>query len=321
MSRINESNCINDFNSKVLNFMEMIIKIGFKTNPNLKEVKLRKINFSEYTAGSLTVCSKHTIGDNWDEKKWIEYYKHCIEDEYLGYYWFEFKINENEYRITMYVKDFDEGSGNIHVLPGMIQIWIKSKCIQEDNKGISIKQNSTTKTYGNKKERSRDSYKCSGGHSYMEGDWVPVIASSTSELACCWNAATNIETIETYDSMAKDFWLKNKENISIGFEGLCPGKKAQILYGDKDSVNQLYKKKLSEGELVSGKATYILYKWINCDNNEMKALYKHVWVQDENAYFIVFDGEEHILSTASNDKGPNYLCNGEWNINYDYESV
>lgn len=317
MSRINE------FNRKVINFMEMIIKIGFETNPNLKEVKLRKINFSEYTAGSLTVCSKHTIGDNWDENEWIKYYNHCIKDEYLGYYWFEFKINENEYRITMYVKDFDEGSGNIHVLPGMIQIWIKSKCIQESNKDISIKQNSTTKTYGNKKERSRDSYRCDGGHSYLEGDWIPVIPSKTGKLACCWNALTNIEI---YDSMAKVFWLNNQENISIGFEGLCPGKNARILYGDINSVNKLYKKelvseKLSKCKLVSGKETYILYKWINCDIEKMKAFYKHVWVQDENAYFIVFDGEEHILSTASNDKGPNYICKGEWNINYDYESV
>ncbi len=50
------------------------------------------------------------------------YYPH----DYIAYYWAEFKKDGNDYRLTMFFKDFDHGTGNIHVLPGLFQLWIKS---------------------------------------------------------------------------------------------------------------------------------------------------------------------------------------------------
>ena len=47
--------------------------------------------------------------------------------DYLNYYWCEYQIENEQFKITMFYKDFDCGSGNIHVLPGAIQVWKKNR--------------------------------------------------------------------------------------------------------------------------------------------------------------------------------------------------
>lgn len=51
---------------------------------------------------------------------------HC----FLNYYWAVYQRGDERYRITMYYKDFDHGSGNIHVYPGAVQVW-KRMCLEE----------------------------------------------------------------------------------------------------------------------------------------------------------------------------------------------
>lgn len=49
------------------------------------------------------------------------------ENDFLNYYWIEFDIKELEsiikYKISLFYKDFDSNTGNIHVLPGALQCW------------------------------------------------------------------------------------------------------------------------------------------------------------------------------------------------------
>lgn len=302
---------ISEFNFKVLSMMKMIINEGLNI-AKIKDIILKKVDYSYYSNSKLAV-KQNEMGDEWKEDIWNEYFEAYKKDEYLGYYWFEFKINDADYRITMYVKDFDEGSGNIHVLPGMLQVWRKSGGESGNNKFFSINENSTTKIYKNKEKKQRNSYRCSGGISYQEGDWIPLHSNKTANISCCWNIK---ESIENYESIMVDFWrnLSNKDKIPTCFEGLLFGKEASCLYGDKESIHALYRKKLAADTPNLSRGTYVLYKWINSDNKTMNAFYRHIWVEDENAYFIVFDGENHILSTALNETGPNYLVNGKWKI-------
>lgn len=44
-----------------------------------------------------------------------------VSKEYLEYYWI--KSNDGKRIVTAFYKDFDHGTGNIHVLPGIIQEW------------------------------------------------------------------------------------------------------------------------------------------------------------------------------------------------------
>ena len=49
------------------------------------------------------------------------------KNKWVNYYWIEFEKNEVKYKFSLLYKDFDRKSGNIHVLPGAVQLWKKEK--------------------------------------------------------------------------------------------------------------------------------------------------------------------------------------------------
>ena len=310
-------NEIYNFNISVLKFMRMIIKKGLKANENLNGIVLKKLDYLQYPK-KLSV-DKMKMGEKWNENIWTKFYDKCCKDEYLGYYWFEFKIHSDEYRITMFVKDFDEGAGNIHTLPGMVQILHKyqeKESMDEKNPVIRVKKNETTRVlYKIKKERKRGSYKSIGGINFQEGKWIPLFKENTAKSLCVWDISANIEI---YESMISSFWKKNQNLIKTDIKGLCAGKNAYMLYGDYSDINFLYKNNEKVGKAKKrGRSTYILYKWDDKEDCEMYAYYKHMWVENEEAYFVVFDGENHIYSTEKNMCGPNYIDDKKWIISYE----
>ena len=310
-------NEIKYFNKSVLSFMKLIIEKGIEVNNNLNGIVLKKINYSKYPKELLV--DKYEMDEKKKKETWNNFYTQCCKDEYLGYYWFEFKINLDEYRITMFAKDFDEGSGNIHILPGMIQLWRKYEKITnvKDDIFFAVKKDRTTrKPYRIKQEKERNTYKSVGGANFQEGKWKPLVKENTANNPCVWDISANTEI---YESAIKTFWETNKTVIITGIKGLCVGKNAYMLYGKGLKINSLYKEnRLVEKARNSGKFTYVLYKWDdNGENYQMKAYYKHMWVECEEAYFVVFDGENHILSTQKNKCGPNYLVDKKWKINYE----
>lgn len=42
--------------------------------------------------------------------------------DFLNYYWMEFSYRHKAYKLSMYYKDMDHRTGNLHVLPGAIQL-------------------------------------------------------------------------------------------------------------------------------------------------------------------------------------------------------
>ena len=310
-------NKIYNFNKNVLKFMRMIIKNGIKVNENLNGIVLKKVDYLQYP--QTVLVDKMKMGEKWNQNTWNQFYDKCCKDEYLGYYWFEFKIHSDEYRITMFVKDFDEGAGNIHTLPGMIQIWYKyqeKEGIDEKKLFFSVKKNVITRVpYRIKKERERESYRSTGGINFQEGKWIPLFKENTANSLCIWDISANIEI---YESIISSFWKINQDSIKTDIKGLCTGKNAYMLYGDSSNINLLYKNNKNVGKAKKcGKYTYILYKWDDKENCEMQAYYKHMWIEDEEAYFVVFDGENHMHSTEKNICGPNYIDKGKWIISYE----
>lgn len=68
-----------------------------------------------------------------------------------NYYWIEYIKDNINYKISLFYKDFDLGSGNIHVLPGVIQLWEESKDnIDNLDEIINNKNNNRTKKYREK---------------------------------------------------------------------------------------------------------------------------------------------------------------------------
>lgn len=43
--------------------------------------------------------------------------------ETIDYYWVEFEDNNQKLKISAFYKDFDASTGNIHVIPGVLQLW------------------------------------------------------------------------------------------------------------------------------------------------------------------------------------------------------
>lgn len=108
---------IEDFNKAVYQKMVQIYESNLKNNLDVTEINTYKI-----------VVEKQAIKQQQIDD--IEAFKNYCS-EYLEYYWIEFSIKDKEYKISMYYKDFDFSTGNIHVLPGAIQIWKKVCCSKD----------------------------------------------------------------------------------------------------------------------------------------------------------------------------------------------
>ena len=108
---------IEDFNKAVYQKMVQIYESNLKNNLDVTEINTYKI-----------VVEKEAIKQQQIDD--IEAFKNYCS-EYLEYYWIEFSIKDKEYKISMYYKDFDFSTGNIHVLPGAIQIWKKVCCSKD----------------------------------------------------------------------------------------------------------------------------------------------------------------------------------------------
>nr|MCR5587602.1 hypothetical protein [Lachnospiraceae bacterium] len=101
-----------------------------------------------------------------------------VPDDFIAYYWTEFIYKENakKYKFTMYFKDFDHNTGNIHVIPGMFQFWEEENEKEEKRFLISRKVTSNIEV---KKRGGFEKPYCGhgGGRTYIEEGWKPCVAN------------------------------------------------------------------------------------------------------------------------------------------------
>lgn len=194
---------------------------------------------------------------------------------YMNYYGAEYKKNNMAYRITMYYKDFDHGSGNIHVLPGAIQVWKKVNCKHSTYKGFCKKE--LKKSGSNKSVR----YNMYGGIPYCEFDWQPLL-----DDVIYWEKG-NLNNII---AKIKD---ENYKCISRNIN-------SNTFY--KDVIGYA-----SKGR----KGHYMRYSLLRFTENEL--FYKTVFCENEG-FFTLYDGIKvgFLCKTncddknTKNEKGPNY---------------
>lgn len=232
----------------------------------------------------------------WDEKgcfnvKQVEKFENLNneEHEFLNYYWCEYTKDNINYKITMFYKDFDHGSGNIHILPGGIQIWQKKGCCACADKGFCEKELKRPRIKDGKIE-----YWCSGGKPYTEFGWEPLI-----ENLQLWN-----------NKVLEDLINNLNNNLNKG--------SFKVIESDIDSKS-FYKSVIGypkESVSSQSRGKYILLQF-----NKAFLYYKTMYIKGYG-YFTKFDGEKIEFKKYEgdeknmNEKGPNHYDweEGKWII-------
>lgn len=123
-------------------------------------------------------CDNFNVVEIPNRESFKNYNKH---NYCLNYYWCEYKKDNVDYRITMFYKDFDKHSGNIHILPGAIQVWKRPYYCKDFVSGF-CKEDLINKTFNTKRKVK---YECRGGKPYCEFGWIPLF-----ETPIFWNKFT-----------------------------------------------------------------------------------------------------------------------------------
>lgn len=190
---------------------------------------------------------------------------------WLNYYWAEYTKGDISYRITMFFKDFDHGSGNIHVSPGGIQIWKrmhKCECLENGFCESELKE-------CKKDKNGQVIYSMIGGEPYCEYGWQPLFDS-----ILFWNE----EILETLI----------KELKKDCFKSLPHGIYSNEFYGEVRN----YSPKGRSGHYKR----YSLFRFSG------DSLFYKTMLVDGVGYFTKFDGEEVKFCKGNNinECGPNF---------------
>ena len=79
-------------------------------------------------------------------------------------------ITTKTYKITMFYKDFDHSSGNLHVVPGAMQVWEKEENSDKGKESFWIRNGQVNQNY----LENKPGCKCSGGDLFAEEGWRPI---------------------------------------------------------------------------------------------------------------------------------------------------
>lgn len=178
-----------------MNNCKVILAFNKKQKDTLQEIikgLSENIYNKKYKVGYFTIK-----GDELEVVEWEKEHHH-----YLNYYWCEYQKGDGMYRITMFYKDFDSGSGNIHVLPGAIQLWERMKGCEDKKLSFCEKElrQCNRDKYGNL------NYKMKGGSPYCEYEWKPFFSKPIF-----WNK-DNLKTV--IDNINKDCPLYTDTGIN-----------------------------------------------------------------------------------------------------------
>ena len=311
---------IEAFNRRNNNAIKSII-VGLLYNHRAEEVEYGCLKFvsGKPSINKIKIASIKDLNhleDPGNEK--IEYYwvifRSCPE-------WFESKKVDEDvskgslYKITMFHKDFDWNSGNLHVLPGAMQIWERT----ENNSLLKI----SGKNVISPKERKIPTGKTSTGEIFIEEGWTPIPFSEkrnerySNNLYMYWHSNPDI-----------DIWkhigcVLGKED----FEALRvdPRCRAAAKDASKEFYSVLNGHPFLNLGLARGTGTYYFLQFSKKDNPDDTLItgYRIIYVENEG-YFYDFDGKLHEYQKGNiicNDdsvvaESPNDY-NEQWKLKYD----
>lgn len=319
---------IETFNRKNSNAIRWIIYLLHNTTAG--DIKYHRLYFKE----GKSLIEERLI----DDEKSIN----CLGDpgrDYIEYYWVTFKGNSNmfsvekdepdedvektEYKIALFYKDFDASSGNLHVLPGPIQVWKKG----DNSELLKIDGGKITETTYSLKTPSGKPDK---GEIYMEDGWIPLPNSpsckkkASRDLYIFWSDMKDILDHIHYviGGSGREFNTINR----AGGRG-----NSENFYG-KELPTEVYKNRETNEplKLGRGRGTYSFLKF--GDGEEPNAIisgYRIIYVENAG-YFYDFNGTENIyqkgiikkiagdnlITESPNDFIETNNGKGYWNLNY-----
>lgn len=203
-----------------------------------------------------------------------EEYIMSSEDNFLNYYWCEYKAENNDYKISMFYKDFDNGSGNLHILPGAVQVWRKTEC-NYTKQGFCTYEIEKCK----RNNKGEIEYKMLGGRKYCEYGWKPLF-----DKPIFW-------TQKNFDEILNAIKLQN----TCCIKNVCY---SNIFY---ESV-----KDYSNG---GRSGHYMKYALLKFDFSEESVYYKTIFVP-QYGFFTKYDGikVDYEPGKKVNKCGPNFYC-------------
>ena len=236
--------------------------------------------------------------------------KEKSENRWINYYWIETKIKEKEYKISLFYKNIDLSSGNVHVIPGAIQFW------QKDTIGEKSGYRNCT-LYDLKKIQIHTSTP------YEENDWIPILAEAF--FPCQMQIG---KIIDKFFAAIEKNELYSLTYPQPEFNNCFPVKMFD------DVANNLVKA-LKNDEYIRNKGKsikirkysvskkYSLQSWIEiaAEKEQWLSLYEtRIYKVNEKYEIYAKYGKAQfwndIIRHGKNPKGPNEYKNGEWIFYY-----
>ncbi len=327
---------LNRRNALYLNAIIRGINLSKKTNL-VSDIKYYKLSFGNQNGHKLDFeCTpSFSVGETTNEFTGEQ------PSDFISYYWVTFKFeNKTEYKIAMFYKDFDHLSGNIHVLPGLVQIF--TKCDQDNIIDSYTLGGERTSDIGSEDGFEKPGDKCNGGRAYCEGSWHPCLGSSLLTKDCY--------TIFRDEKCAECFgreMLINQEKMQKNefYSKYCFRSVEASLIHTKELIKEIYPAEIpykkpqnvkNKTRLVTnGVGTYGLFRWQNIikidksfyvGNNAEATyifpLYSIVYIHDERAegFYCVFGRNQNLIMYEYNENrtSPNTVS-GNLDGNYHWE--
>lgn len=304
---------IKEFNIKMYEGLKTIVNKGMTVGAIKDAIKFYRV-FYDGNRFNILEAGKSGFKETKD-----------FSNKYLDYFWAEFNMGENQdkktYKIAMFFKDFDHQTGNIHVLPGMLQFWEKvdySESSEKYNyfvveKGKTSEENSQLPYTGH-----------SGGRIFCEEGWVPCAydynkkkQKKGSDFYMQWNyletSATSIAD-KLFPCSDIDCILGKMRSVD-SLKGLCYQQSKVDFNFLFNKVYEKIEKKTGDNwkSIPLGKGTYKNLKWQIHKNtkdklstDQINLFYKTIYLKDYG-YFVVYgNGVNQCIDYYEKQNSPLY---------------
>lgn len=254
------SEIIRDFNTSMYEGLKIIVNKGKENGLIENPFYYRAYYNLEKDKFEVSKPTKRGFNKDYIEK---------FSNDYIEYFWVEFSLGEKLYKISMFFKDFDHETGNIHILPGMIQFWEKKHDINHEKDEYFVVFNGYTS-----KEKSTPYCNHKGGTIFCEEEWVPCaynVCEETQKFAkdfCMQWDYKNNSAEEIADRLFDELDIKNiqeKMKTTDLFKGICYEVSESI-----NTLNELY------NEVYKNKTNYSEEGWQRIVQGHCKSAYKYL---------------------------------------------
>lgn len=222
-----------------------------------------------------------------------------IGESTFDYYWIELKINGQQYKISAFYKDYDRSNGNIHVIPGPIQMWKKNPEVL----GFEF-------TAG------------TGIVSFPEGKWQPLLLKpyfwDRSNLNKQAKKIVDVLNKIIVDETAAEDLVFDSATSNIFYKGIEKIPDTKHYLEEKDKA--IKKLRINESQLKPGWGNYHKYsllKWYNiCNENEKCISLFEINEYGNMGYFAKYGEIECWNQLYEHGDSPSSPWKAVWNLGY-----